>query len=103
MDDSLQEVKIPRFILQPLIENAIKHGISKIEGHGSIELQIVTKENNLIIVVSDNGPHFPEGLVSGHGLQSVFDLLRLSYGELASMNWENLPEKKITIIINSNS
>lgn len=101
VDDSLQEVEIPRFILQPLIENAIKHGISKVEHHGFIGLQIEHKQENLVITVSDNGPKFPEGLVSGHGLQSVFDLLRLSYGEQASMNWENLPKKKITITITS--
>lgn len=103
VDDSLEKIEIPRFILQPLIENAIKHGISKIEDRGLIELQIERKQDNLMIAVSDNGPNFPEGLVSGHGLQSVFDLLRLSYGEQASINWENLPKKKITIIIKSNT
>jgi len=103
VEPSINNLEIPRFILQPLIENAIKHGVSKVEDLGVIELQIFMKHNDLVIAVSDNGPNFPEGLVSGHGLQSVFDLLRLSYGEKASMNWENLPKKKITVIINSNS
>jgi sensor histidine kinase YesM len=101
VDDSLQKLEIPRFILQPLIENAIKHGISKIEEKGFISLEIYLENKKLIVAVSDNGPDFPEGLISGHGLQSVFDLLRLSYGEQASMNWENLPKKKITITITS--
>ena len=101
VEDSIQETKIPRFILQPLIENSIKHGVSKIEEKGNITLDIYQKNKKLIIAVSDNGPDFPEGLISGHGLQSVFDLLRLSYGEQASMNWENLPKKKITITITS--
>ena len=103
VDKEIEDAQIPRFILQPLIENAIKHGISKIEGKGCIELEIIQENNSLLISVSDNGPLFPKGLISGHGLQSVFDLLRLSYGEKASMNWENLPKKKITIIINDNS
>ena len=101
VEDSIQKLKIPRFILQPLIENSIKHGVSKIEKKGYISLNIYQKNKKLIVAVSDNGPNFPEGLVSGHGLQSVFDLLRLSYGEQASMNWENLPKKKITITITS--
>lgn len=101
VDSAIEDTQIPRFILQPLIENAIKHGVSKIEGKGLITLKILKENDNLSITVSDNGPHFPDGLLSGHGLQSVFDLLRLSYGEQASMNWENLPKKKITIIINS--
>ena len=101
VEDSLQKIKIPRFILQPLIENSIKHGISKIEEKGYISLDIYQKNQKLIIAISDNGPDFPEGLISGHGLQSVFDLLRLSFGEQASMNWENLPKKKITITIDA--
>lgn len=103
IEPTLSETKIPRYILQPLIENAVKHGTSKIEEKGNINLTITKDNNNLIILVSDNGPDFPNGLVSGHGLQSVYDLLRLSYGEQATMNWENLPKKKITISIRSNS
>ena len=103
VESSLLETSIPRFILQPLIENAVKHGISKIEDKGSINLTIIKNNNDLIISVSDNGPNFPDGLLSGHGLQSVYDLLRLSYAEQATMNWENLPKKKITISIRSNS
>ena len=100
---SLLEKKIPRYVLQPLIENAVKHGTSNIEGKGNIHLNITKNNNNLLISVGDNGPDFPDGLVSGHGLQSVYDLLRLSYGEQATMNWENSPKKKITISIRSNS
>ena len=102
VDTDLLETKIPRFILQPIIENAVKHGIAKIEGKGYIHLQISKDNKDLIISVSDNGPDFPDGLVSGHGLQSIYDLLRLSYGDQASINWENLPKKKITITINYN-
>lgn len=103
VEPTLLKINIPRFLLQPLIENAVKHGISNIEGKGNIHLMITKNNNNLLISVSDNGPHFPDGLVSGHGLQSVYDLLRLSYGEQANMNWENSPKKKITITISSNS
>ncbi|MBL4642663.1 MAG: histidine kinase [Flavobacteriaceae bacterium] len=103
VEPSLLENKIPRYVLQPLIENAVKHGTSNIEGKGNIHLNITKNNNNLLISVGDNGPDFPDGLVSGHGLQSVYDLLRLSYGEHANMNWENSPKKKITISIRSNS
>ena len=89
------------FIIQPLIENSVKHGISKIEDKGHISLTIVKTEKGIEISVLDNGPDFPEGLVSGHGLQTVFDLLRLSYGEQASLNWQNTPQKCITITIDN--
>lgn len=98
-DSSIENYEIPLFLIQPLVENAVKHGVSQNEGNGQIVLKIERKENELSISVSDNGPNFPEGLVSGHGLQTVYDLLRLSYGDGASLNWTNTPEKIITITI----
>lgn len=53
IDDSLMDVKIPRFIMQPIVENAIHHGL-KCED-GTIEIDAVKNENNLIITVKDNG------------------------------------------------
>ncbi|TGV00543.1 sensor histidine kinase [Flavivirga rizhaonensis] len=103
VDETLKNFEIPMFIIQPLVENAVKHGISKIEGQGEIELKIEANKTGILISVSDNGSDFPEGLVSGHGLQTVFDLLRLSYGESASLNWQNTPQKSIMITIDNNS
>lgn len=101
VEPDLLAVEIPMFILQPLVENAIKHGISKIEGQGEIALQIVKKNNGVLISVQDNGPDFLEGLVSGHGLQTVYDLLRFSYGDKAEISWHNQPKKEITIFIDA--
>lgn len=99
LEKDLENHEIPLFLIQPLVENAVKHGVSKNEGEGSIGLKISKKQNEIIISVSDNGPYFPEGLLSGHGLQTVFDLLRLTYGDQASLNWTNKPEKMIIITI----
>jgi two-component system LytT family sensor kinase len=101
VEPNLRTVEIPMFMLQPLVENAIKHGISKIEGQGNIVLKINKKDNGILISVQDNGPNFPEGLVSGHGLQTVYDLLRFSYGDKAEISWHNQPKKEITIYINA--
>jgi sensor histidine kinase YesM len=99
IDEALKNEEIPMYILQPLVENAIKHGVSKIRGEGLIALEIKKDLENLIISVSDNGPDFPKGLVSGHGLQTVYDLLRLSYDDKASLHWENTPIKRIEVKI----
>ena len=93
--------EVPLFLIQPLVENAVKHGISKIENKGHITLNILKTEKGIEISVLDNGPDFPEGLVSGHGLQTVHDLLRLSYGDNASLQWQNAPKKQITITIDT--
>ncbi|MFI0429664.1 sensor histidine kinase [Mariniflexile sp. HMF6888] len=97
-NDVLNE-EIPMFILQPLVENAVKHGVSKIEDKGLIKLDILKTDKGLNIEVIDNGPNFPEGLVSGHGLQTVYDLLRLSYGDKSAIKWQNMPHKSISISI----
>ena len=99
VDQTIKNHEIPLFLIQPLVENAVKHGVSKNEGKGKIILKIEKKETHLSVEVKDNGPDFPEGLVSGHGLQTVYDLLRLSYGDNAALNWTNTPEKVITITI----
>lgn len=101
LDPDLLAVEIPMFMLQPLVENAIKHGISKIEDQGEIVLKVNKKEKGILISVQDNGPYFPEGLVSGHGLQTVYDLLRFSYGDKAEISWHNHPKKEITIFIDT--
>jgi two-component sensor histidine kinase len=99
LDKNIENVEIPLFLIQPLVENAVKHGISKNEGEGNVGLKISKEQNEITISVSDNGPDFPEGLLSGHGLQTVFDLLRLTYGDKAALNWTNTPEKMIIITI----
>jgi LytS/YehU family sensor histidine kinase len=101
VNNTLLEREIPMYILQPLIENAVKHGISNIKDSGEIHLKIKEEKNNLVISVSDNGVAFPEDMYSGYGLQSIYDLLRLSYGDKASLNWTNTPKKSITILIPS--
>jgi ligand-binding sensor domain-containing protein len=49
------EIKIPPVLLQPLLENAIKHGISSVKTHGSIKLSVRKENDFLLISVEDNG------------------------------------------------
>lgn len=102
IDPALDKMEIPKFIIQPLIENAVKHGISKIEGQGEIVLSIYQEEKSIVIAVKDNGPSFPKGLVSGHGLQTIYDLLRITFGNKATIEWNNTPVKEIKIKIDNN-
>ena len=103
LDESLYNYLIPRNIIQPLLENAIKHGISKLNKPGKIELRIIQNEDMVEIAVYDNGPDFKEGSISGYGLQSIFDILKLTYNNEATLNWENTPEKSVWISIDKNA
>ena len=99
VDDTLKRYLIPRNIIQPLLENAIKHGTTELQDCGKIKLYITQTEEKLEISVYDNGPNFQEGIVSGYGLQSIFDILDLTYKQNATLSWENQPEKRIWISI----
>lgn len=55
VDESILSIPCPRFILQPLVENSILHGLSRKRGSGSISLSMKHEENGLRIEVTDNG------------------------------------------------
>jgi LytS/YehU family sensor histidine kinase len=97
-EEGLGQYLIPRFLLQPLAENAIKHGIAKIADNGIISIQISREGDLLKIVIHDNGPLFPEHITSSYGLQSTSDKLRMLCGEEARLEIRNLPFKHIKII-----
>lgn len=56
IDSSLMEIEIPPMILQPLIENAVKHGIAPVAKKGFVKLAISVKQENLKIEVSNSMP-----------------------------------------------
>lgn len=102
MEEILENIDVPRFLIQPLVENAVKHGISVISGKACIKLQITKKEDCIEIRVYDNGPAFPKDPIPGYGLHSLYEKLNLLYGNKARIVWENEPDKYISIIIPAN-
>ena len=96
-DEKLGNCQIPRFLIQPIVENAIKHGISKLASNGVVKICISEENNNLIIKIHDNGVPFPNDIFSGYGLKSIQDKLRLLSGEKATMSILNEPEKAVIL------
>jgi two-component system, LytTR family, sensor kinase len=95
--EELLNVQIPQLLIQPLVENAIKHGLSKILEKGLVRISVSREEKQLKIRIYDNGPAFPEGLLSGYGIQNTQERITLLYGGKASINWHNRDEKYIEI------
>jgi sensor histidine kinase YesM len=91
--------KIPRFLLQPLIENAIKHGIAKITKDGQITLKIELIASQIKISIYDNGPAFDEHLGGGFGMRSIREKLQIVYGQHAIFEVQNQPQKVVTLIL----
>ncbi|HYE81512.1 MAG TPA: histidine kinase [Clostridia bacterium] len=55
LDEELMDIKIPRLLIQPLVENAVKHGIEKSRRKGIIRLDAYRKDGHVVFEVSDNG------------------------------------------------
>ncbi|MBK9382383.1 MAG: histidine kinase [Chitinophagaceae bacterium] len=91
---------IPRFILQPLAENAVKHGLKATGKLTEIFLEVRRKDNGVIINIADNGPPFPDELVPGYGVKSVFDKLDLLFPGQYEIHFSNVPRKQVSIQIN---
>lgn len=95
----LNDLRVPKFILQPIVENAIKHGISKLADSGIIVVKIYEKAGWLHLCVHDNGPRFAEEIGTGYGIRSIQDKLKLLYGDDAKLELLNEPQKAVSISI----
>ena len=91
----LERIAIPPMLLQPLVENAIKHGLEPKLGAGSIEVRARSIEGGIEVSIDDTGlglsPHpsawrgDDAGAVRGSGLENVRDRLQALYGLRASL------------------
>ncbi|MFN3848548.1 MAG: histidine kinase [Spirosomataceae bacterium] len=98
-EEGVLNTKIPRFLLQPLVENAIKHGISKIAVDGEITVKISQFLDDIVIKIHDNGPVFDEFLGGGFGLRSIREKLKIVYGDKATFEIQNEPDKAVIITV----
>ena len=85
VDESILDARVPSLLIQPLVENAVKHGVSKTEDHCGISLKISRQEESILLSVRDTGPGFfstdpGEVFVNGTGLANVRDRLHLHFG-----------------------
>jgi LytS/YehU family sensor histidine kinase len=89
VDDSAASVRIPPLSIQPLVENAVKHGVARRTGPGHVTLRIRHSAGVLRVDVRDSGGGMlpSDGSQTGVGLDNVRQRLRLAYG----------PESKLTI------
>ena len=72
---------VPNLILQPIVENAIKHGVSKIEGTGRITLRGRIDGDQLVLCVENNAPLVETTVGTGVGVRNTRARLAHLYGE----------------------
>jgi two-component system LytT family sensor kinase len=81
---------VPAFSLQPLVENALKHGIGRLESGGRVEIEGRRSNGHLLVRISDDGPGSSEDPVrEGVGLTNTRSRLQELYGGAASLRARN--------------
>ncbi len=99
LDDRLLGAMVPNLILQPLVENAIRHAIAVRSSAGRLEIEASASGDQLVLEVRDDGPGLPRDWVferdAGTGLRNTRERLEAMHGqeaalELVSNSWGGL-------------
>jgi two-component system sensor histidine kinase YesM len=115
VDDNMLEYKLIKLILQPLVENAIYHGIKEKRGSGRILIKGKIKENTLIFAISDNGKGMEEELLNkinymlrngnekkneiGYGIFNVNERIKIIYGDKYGLQYESIYGEGTTVLL----
>ena len=97
ISDEAKGYLIPRFLLQPLVENSVKHAFRSQGNNNRITIDVRFEREQLIINVHDNGQPFPENIRTGYGLQNVIDRLELLLQGKYELQITNKPLKQVII------
>ena len=109
IDSELLNKRTERLILQPLVENAINHGFSKLQSGGLILISIYSKNDMIIISVCDNGcgmdssqiVNIMTGKTHGIALYNTNQFIKLKYGSQYGIKISSLPAQgtKVNILL----
>lgn len=102
LEGGLENCAMPNLVLQPLIENALVHGVEQKEnGQGQIHLNGRRCGETIIFTITDNGPGIPPDILEsilelpnqGYGLKNVNERIQLTYGKEYGLDFKNLPDE----------
>ncbi len=106
LDPAVSAVEVPSMLLQPLVENAVRHGVAPRPGGGSVRVRAARQGDALLLEVRDDGPGLgppggAPGDVAGLGLRITRDRLAQRYGAAARLDLRTHPdggcEARVTI------
>lgn len=89
-DNEAMSLLVPPLILQPLVENAVRHGIADRPEGGQIEVRAAVQDSRLMLRIADDG-HGANHEGNGVGLTSVRQRLAALYGDRAALNIDRTP------------
>src|SRR4030095_1018579 len=81
IEPSIRNALVPEFILQPLVENAVRHGVAKRSNAGLIEVSARESDDSIVLSVRDNGPGYSPSANSGVGISNTRARLKTLFGD----------------------
>jgi len=105
VDPGALDAPVPNLILQPIVENAIRHGVAQTRGAGRVEISAKRENGSLRIRVRDNGPGLraitrpDDGLREGLGLSNTRARLEQLYGAAHRFELENAPDGGLLVTL----
>ena len=101
--DTLDQI-VPSMLLQPIIENSIKHGLSRKVGGGRITIRTVRRGDRSLIEVEDDGlgmteERLKEALEGGIGLSNVNERLRTIYGAACTLKLSSITGRGTSVSV----
>jgi len=102
--DDVAGARVPTMVLQTLVENAVKHGVSHVRGRALaiVEVDAVRRGDRLVIAVTDNGPGSsaqpvrPASAPKPHGLANIRERLHGYFGDAASLTFDRDETRGLT-------
>jgi len=83
-DETLEDLETPPFLVQPMVENAIKHGIAPSLNGGDLSITLARESDDVVLRVTNSGKPLPLLLGNGVGVGNLEARLFLAYGEHAT-------------------
>jgi two-component system sensor histidine kinase YesM len=111
--ESIKSIMIPKLLIQPIVENAIKHGVEKTGEHGRLWIRADKENGNIRVIVEDNGVGMtdeeievlmnklqqPIGGDIGTGLRNVYKRLLMHFGEDAGLKVSSSDSGGLKVIL----
>ncbi len=102
VDPELHDALVPAMILQPIVENAYAHGLSKLDRGGHLSIDVRRHGQRLRALITNNGVGLSPGVSQkssgyGVGLTNVKDRLRLHYGDDCSFTMGELDASRVQV------
>jgi len=92
---------VPHMVLQPLVENAIRHGLARSEGAVLIDIRAYKRDDKLVMLVSDDGPGSEPSLLEGKGigLTNTRSRLKHLYGSQGTLDARNRVSQGVVVTV----